>query len=50
MPLLSLGDGRLNVEQDQPITLPLDTNAAESKFGHTLLYQSFPYLPTAAEI
>lgn len=48
IPLLSLGDGRLAVEQDQPITLPLETNAAESKFGHTLLFQTFSYLPDAA--
>ncbi len=49
IPLLSLGDGRLNVEQDQPITIPLENNAAESSFGHTLLFQHFPYLPDAAE-
>jgi hypothetical protein len=48
IPLLSLGNGRLNVEQDQPVTLPLETNAAESVFGHTLLWVFFPYLPTAA--
>lgn len=48
IPLLSLGDGRLSVEQDQAITLPLETNAAESKFNHTLLFQSFAYLPDAA--
>ncbi len=48
IPLLSLGDGRLSVEQDQPITLPLETTAAESKFGHTLLFQTFSYLPDAA--
>lgn len=48
IPLLSLGDGRLNVEQDQPITVPLETNAAESKYGHTLLFQTFPYLPNVA--
>lgn len=48
IPLLALGNGRLNVEQDQPVTLPLDTSAAESKFGHTLLVQSFPYLPGSA--
>lgn len=48
VPLLSLGDGRLNVEQDQPITLPLETNAAESRFGHTLLFQSFSHLPAVA--
>lgn len=48
IPLMSLGNGRLNVEQDQPITLPLDQTAAESSFGHTLLFQYFPYLPTIA--
>jgi hypothetical protein len=48
IPLLSLGDGRLAVEQDQAITLPLETNAAESKFNHTLLFESFPYLPNLA--
>lgn len=49
IPLLALGDGRLNVEQDQAITIPLETNAAESDFGHTLLFQSFPYLPSLAQ-
>ena len=48
VPLLSLGDGRLSVEQDQPITIPLETNAAESKFGNTLLFQYFMYLPDVA--
>lgn len=48
IPLLSLGDGRLAVEQDQAITLPLETNAAESSFGHTFLYMSFNYLPNIA--
>lgn len=48
VPLLSLGDGRLGVEQDQAITLPLETNAAESVFGNTLLFQSFAYVPEIA--
>jgi hypothetical protein len=48
IPLLSLGDGRLSIEQDQAIKLPLENNAAESVFGHTLLFQSFPYLPNVA--
>lgn len=48
IPLLGLGDGRLNVEQDQAITLPLETNAAESVFGNTLTLQQFPYLPSVA--
>lgn len=48
LPLISLGDGRLAVEQDQPITLPVETMAAESKFGNTLLLQFFKYLPDVA--
>ena len=48
IPLLALGDGRLAVEQDQAITLPLENNAAESPFGYTFLMQQFPYLPTFA--
>lgn len=47
-PLLSLGNGRLGVEQDADITLPLDLSAAESQYGHTMLMQFFPYLPTIA--
>lgn len=48
IPLLALGNGAIQIEQDQPVTLPLETNAAESKFGHTLLMQSFHYLPDLA--
>lgn len=48
IPLMSLGGGRLNIEKDQSITLPLEMMAAESSFGHTLLFQSFSYLPNAA--
>ncbi len=50
IPLLALGDGRLNVEQDQPITLPLSVDAAESAAGYTLLLNEFPYLPNAADV
>lgn len=50
IPLISLGDGRLNVEQDNPITLPLSVEAAESTFGYTLLMNEFPYLPNAADV
>lgn len=54
MPLISLGDGRLNVEQDQPITLPLTMEAASgedisSGLDHTLLFTFFKYLPNVAE-
>lgn len=50
IPLISLGDGRLKVEQDKPITLPLSTEAAESTFGYTLLMNEFPYLPSLADV
>lgn len=50
IPQISLGDGRLNVEQDEPITIPLTTPAAEdSNFEHTLLMVFFDFLPTTAE-
>ena len=49
IPLLTLGDGRLNVEKDQAIMLPLETQAVESAFGHTLLIQQFKYLPSVAQ-
>ncbi len=49
IPLLSLGDGRLAVEQDQPITLPLSLDAAEGSNHHTLLFNEFPYLPNLAD-
>lgn len=48
IPLLTLGGGSVTVEQDKPIMVPLDNMAAESKFGHTLLFQSFKYLPSLA--
>jgi hypothetical protein len=53
LPLISLGDGRLNVEVDQPITLPLTTDAAsgqdvDENMDHTLLITYFNYLPNAA--
>lgn len=48
MPLIALGGGRITVEKDNPITVPLDTNAVESKFGNTLLAEYFPYLPNVA--
>lgn len=50
VPLIALGDGRLNVEQDQPITLPLTTDAAEGEFGYTLHINEFPYLPNLADV
>ena len=49
IPLLTLGDGRLNVEKDQAIMLPLETQAVESAYGHTLLIQQFKHLPKVAQ-
>lgn len=54
MPLLSLGDGRVNVEKDAPITIPVSFDAAKgskvlSTYTHTLLWNFFPYLPELAD-
>jgi hypothetical protein len=48
IPLLSLGNGRLAVEMNKKITLPLDLTAAENVNGYTLLFQTFAYLPSLA--
>lgn len=54
VPLLTLGDGKPDVQQDQAITLPLSVNAAtaallDSNLNHTLLMVFWDYLPSAAE-
>lgn len=48
VPLLGLGGGRLNVEKDAPITIPLEPAGAENEFGYTMLYEVFSYLPNVA--
>ena len=48
IPLLSLGGGRLEVEKDAAIMLPLETMAAENEAGYTLLSTWFAYLPTVS--
>jgi hypothetical protein len=48
IPLLGLGGGRINVEKDRPITVPLEPAGAENPNGYTMLYNFFPYLPDAA--
>jgi hypothetical protein len=47
--LVALGEGRLTIEQDQPIKLPLSMEAAEGSNSHTLLFNEFPYLPSLAD-
>lgn len=50
IPLLALGDGRLQIEKNQPIKIPLTmAAAADQTFNHTLLAGCFHYLPDAAE-
>lgn len=50
VPLIALGDGRLNIEQDSPVTLPLSMPAAaDETFNHTLLMVFFDYLPNLAD-
>lgn len=48
MPLISLGGGRLNVEKDSPITVPLENMAAKNINDYTLLSNYYSYLPTIA--
>lgn len=53
LPLISLGDGRPNVEKDAPITLPLTQDAAtgakiDPNLNHTLMFMFWDYLPTVA--
>jgi len=52
-PLIALGDGRLSVEVDQPVTLPLSTDMAsgedvDAALNHTMLVTYFNYLPSVA--
>lgn len=48
LPLVALGGGRPNVEQNAAIQLPLTTAAAESPFGHTVLFNWLSYVPNYA--
>jgi len=48
IPLLGVGGGRLNVEKDAAITIPLETFGAENDKGYTMSYTSFDYLPNVA--
>jgi hypothetical protein len=48
IPLLSLGGGRVTVEKDEPIMLPLEKQAAQNANGYTMSATYFSYLPAAA--
>lgn len=53
VPLVALGDGLAEVEIDEPIMIPLQTDAAtavkyDPNFNHTLMWTFFDYLPNAA--
>ena len=50
IPLIALGNGRLSVQPNQAITLPLTLDAAVGSNDHTLLFNEFPYLPSAADV
>lgn len=50
VPLITLGDGRLDVSQDEAITLPLNIPAgADRVFDHTALMVFFDHLPNRAD-
>jgi hypothetical protein len=54
LPLVTLGDGKLEVEQDEPVLIPLSSAAAsgalvDANMDHTMLMVFFDYLPTLAE-
>jgi hypothetical protein len=54
LPLVTLGDGKLEVEQDEQVAIPLTGEAAtgagvDANMDHTLLMVFFDYLPTLAE-
>jgi Phage tail tube protein len=49
IPLIALGDGRLNVEIDEPVKLELEMPAAADEvFNHTFLMVFYDYLPNLA--
>jgi hypothetical protein len=49
-PLITLGEARANVEQDQPITLPLSFDGAAGTQGYTIMMNFFDYLPGLADV
>lgn len=47
-PLVTLGDGRPDVQQDQSVMASLDIQAVQCPAGYTFQVIQFPYLPTLA--
>ena len=51
IPLASLGEGRIAVEKDEPIKVPLAQNAARDPvLTYTLSVMNYDYLPDAADV
>lgn len=51
IPLASLGEGRISVEKDTPIKVPLAQNAARDPYyTYTLSVMNFDYLPNLADV
>lgn len=48
IPLLSLSGGNLSIEENEPVLIELEKQAAENENGYTLSHTYFPYLPTVA--
>jgi hypothetical protein len=48
IPLLALGGGRLDIKENEPITMDLTQEAGKNDKGYTLLFTTFDYLPTLA--
>ena len=49
LPYIAIGDGRLGIEKDDAIKIPLTNSAfADPTFDHTVLMSFFDYLPNAA--
>lgn len=46
IPLLTLGGGRVTVEKDTEVKIPLESSAAENTNGYTMMAVFFQYLPS----